>query len=489
MDESPHTVQRMFAASMKTTTRYGPVLRVEEEASPTPFGAGFYCAADGRYYYTAKAENLDPDDYDLFSAVVQLSHDTLHLSHVERVPQVNQTTFFDGQPALTPDGLILYFTSDRPGGVGGTDLWYSTRPNIASQAWSEPKDVGPPVNTPCDEITPMIAPDGKTLYFSSNGHATVGGYDLFKSTSASIVEKGAVGWSEPENLGEPINTKYDEVFPYALNDTAFFFVSNQPAPLKGRNIYALTRTYLSLKMGDRVSADTLESSARVQDSVMATLKSQPVRVIGTVDQGQRRDSTDLFVQDPETHTELASKKLVPSGNFELFLNRGKQYDVGVRNESSFYDIKRLDFRHTNDTLVYVHLSLPDTLVLHINFPFDDYTNPYEFIIGDSGEQLNVTWEHSLDLVAQSVEASKGHLKQLLLLGHTDSLGTDAYNTQLGQRRAEFVRAELIKRGVPSAIIRIESRGRTEPVGKRSKESDEIFRLRSRRVEFVKVFKK
>ena len=80
------------------------------------------------------------------------------------------------------------------------------------------------------------------------------------------------------------------------------------------------------------------------------------------------------------------------------------------------------------------------------------------------------------------------LKELILIGHTDSLGTDAYNDRLGFERATFVANELEKRGIPKAIIRVKSAGRTEPVSRRPDESDEIFRLRSRRVEFIKVFK-
>jgi OOP family OmpA-OmpF porin len=83
--------------------------------------------------------------------------------------------------------------------------------------------------------------------------------------------------------------------------------------------------------------------------------------------------------------------------------------------------------------------------------------------------------------------SIGSLKKLILIGHTDSLGSDAYNAKLGQQRAEFVASQLIRRGVPKRLITVKSRGRTEPVAIRPGETDEQFRLRSRRVEFVKVF--
>jgi hypothetical protein len=412
------------------------------------------------------------------------------LTHIDTLAGTNLLHYFDGQPTISPDGLTLYFVSDRHGGEGGTDIWFTTRSSINSTRWAEPQPLPAPINTPCDEISPSLSHDGKLLFFASNGHATVGGYDLFKSKAEAISPQGVTLWSDPENLGAPINTQYDEVFPYALNDSAFFYTSNQPAAIPGRNIFTLTRTYLPLNANERAIAENqvpvraaLDSQAR-HDSIFNALRNVPVTVNGHVDQ-KGRDSSELFVRDT---ADLAHKKVGPTGDFKLLLKRGDQYDVGVQSENSFYDMKHLDLRTSIDTMMTMNFALLDTLVLRVNFPFDDYLHPYEFMIGDSGEQLNVTWKRSLDMVAQSTTASLGHLKELVLIGHTDSLGSDDYNNQLGMRRATFVKTQLIERGVPAGKIRIESRGRTMPVDQRPRESDEVFRLRSRRVEFVKVFK-
>ncbi len=491
--EPRHTVQRMFAAPYVNTTSYGTVISMHEEASPLPCGAGCWSPADQKFYFTAKAENSDPDDFDIYSAQVEFEGAIPHLTHIDTLAGVNLVNYFDGQPAITSDGLTIYFTSDRHGGEGGTDIWYSTRQSISSRQWAEPRPLPAPINTPCDEISPSLSHDGTLLFFASNGHATVGGYDLFKSKSVSTGGSGAPLWASPENLGVPINTPYDEVFPYSLNDTAFFYTSNQPASIGGRNIYTLTRTFLPLKTNDRVVAELPNSSVvifdsvAIRDSIFKALANVPVVINGHVNQ-TGRDSADLIVTDPATQQELADKKVVPSGDFKLLLRRGKQYDVSVRNDNSFYDTKHLDLRNSIDTMMAMQFALPDTLVLRINFPFDDYLHPYEYILGDSGEQLDVTWEHSLDMVAQSAKSSLSRLKEIVLIGHTDSLGTDVYNEQLGILRATFVKKELVERGLPASKIRIETKGRTVPIDRRTTESDEIFRLRSRRVEFVKVFK-
>ncbi len=107
--------------------------------------------------------------------------------------------------SIASDGRFLYFTSNRPGGYGGLDIYISELQKDG--VWGEAKNLGTTINTSADEEGPYIHPDGITLYFSSKGHERVGGFDIFKA------EKNEFGtWSEPENLGYPINTVDDDVF-------------------------------------------------------------------------------------------------------------------------------------------------------------------------------------------------------------------------------------------------------------------------------------
>jgi hypothetical protein len=106
---------------------------------------------------------------------------------------------------LTPDGNTLYFVSDRKeGGLGGRDIWKCVK--LPNGKWSKAMNLGAPVNTPYDEESPFIHPSGNVLFFSSKGHQTIGGFDIFFSTRS---EKG---WEEPLNIGYPINTTDDDVF-------------------------------------------------------------------------------------------------------------------------------------------------------------------------------------------------------------------------------------------------------------------------------------
>jgi hypothetical protein len=106
-------------------------------------------------------------------------------------------------PVLSPDGSTLYFVSDRPGGYGGKDVWAAER--LSNGKWSTPYNLGKDVNTSENEESPFIMSDGATLCFSSMGHFSYGGYDIFTSTQN---DEGL--WSEPENMGAPVNSTSDD---------------------------------------------------------------------------------------------------------------------------------------------------------------------------------------------------------------------------------------------------------------------------------------
>jgi hypothetical protein len=487
-----YSQQRMFTGRMLSTTEFKQIAEVGESALLLPAGAGSYCAANGKYYFTGKAPNTDPNDFDLYVGKLLKADTNWTLAHVERMVALSKERTFDAQPALSPDGLTIYFVSDRAFGNGGTDIYFATRTNVQSEEWSIPEMLGGEINTACDEVTPSLSQDGNTLYFASNGHATVGGYDLFKSTRKKNASAPADAWDVPQNLGKPINSEYDEIFPVALNDTAFFYSSNQPTSIGGRNLYTITRTRTPALHSAPVTPKIEPPKAdTAKDSLFARLRDVPVEVHGRITGGKNGvvdSGTQLFVLDPDSKKELARKDVNPSGDFLLRLHRGQQYDVGATNDRSFYDLRRIDLRTSTDTALNMNFALPDTLVLRINFPFDDHTHPYDHVIGDDGQELPMGWSQSLDLVAQSLKTSLAHLKRVMVIGYTDSLGTDAYNQNLGHQRATFVAEQLAKRGVPLKLITVLSKGRTMPVARRDGETDENFRLRSRRVEFTKVFK-
>lgn len=134
---------------------------------------------------------------------------------------------------ISPDGSEIYFTSDRPGGLGGRDIYRIRR--LPNGQWSLPLNLGPSVNTPYDEDAPFLHSDGTTLFFSSNGHNTMGGYDIFKST---LLDPDMNVWGLPENLGYPLNTVNDDIY-FCLSEdgTTGYFSSERSKGVGGQDIY------------------------------------------------------------------------------------------------------------------------------------------------------------------------------------------------------------------------------------------------------------
>jgi WD40-like Beta Propeller Repeat/Tetratricopeptide repeat len=144
--------------------------------------------------------------------------------------------YFEPSASLGENGGVIYFTSDRPGGFGGRDLYRVRR--LPNGEWSLPMNLGAAVNTPYDEDAPFAHGDGRTLFFSSNGHNTMGGYDIFKSV---LMEEEGNSWSVPENMGYPLNTVNDDIY-FCLTDdgTTGFFSSERGGGLGGQDIYTVS---------------------------------------------------------------------------------------------------------------------------------------------------------------------------------------------------------------------------------------------------------
>jgi outer membrane protein OmpA-like peptidoglycan-associated protein len=146
-------------------------------------------------------------------------------------PRLN-SSYHESSGCYSPDGKYLYFVSDRPtGSRGGRDIY-----RLELDARTPAENLGPVINSPYDEEGVFMHPDGKTLYFSSKGHSSIGGFDIFKST---LNAKGQ--WSEPESLGWPINTPDDDVY-FVLSGSGQhgYYSSNQPGGLGGKDIYRVT---------------------------------------------------------------------------------------------------------------------------------------------------------------------------------------------------------------------------------------------------------
>ncbi|KPK86996.1 MAG: hypothetical protein AMS27_03655 [Bacteroides sp. SM23_62_1] len=187
------------------------------------------------------------------------------------------TDYYESHACLSADGRKLYFTSDRPGGKGGLDIWISER--SAGDDWEEPENFGPVINTFYNEETPFITSNGQKLYFSSQGHATMGGYDVFitdRQTDAS--------WSNPKNMGYPVSTSDDDLFYVPRREGVWGYYSTiQDSISPNRNIYVLVlgaREDIQIGMrrqGEKTTAEptdtTMVAQADIEEAATETLPS------------------------------------------------------------------------------------------------------------------------------------------------------------------------------------------------------------------------
>ncbi|WP_436491545.1 OmpA family protein [Chitinophaga sp. ARDCPP14] len=147
-------------------------------------------------------------------------------------PYNNAEEWSTGHAAITGDGNILYFVSDRPGGQGGADIWFCLRDT--SGGWLAPRNCGAVINTPDDELFPVLGPDGN-LYIASRGHTGIGGLDIFRVTGAMDQ------WNEPVNMRPPLNSSYDDFYFVSADSVSGYLASNRPGGKGSDDIYIFVR--------------------------------------------------------------------------------------------------------------------------------------------------------------------------------------------------------------------------------------------------------
>jgi hypothetical protein len=181
--------------------------------------------------------------------------------------------------SFAPGGEEIYFTSDRPGGHGGRDIYRIRR--LPNGEWSLPLNLGPTVNTPYDEDGPFIHSDGITLYFSSKGHNTMGGYDIFRTT---LVDPDMNGWSKPENVGYPLNTVNDDIyFCLSADGNTGWFSSERSGGLGMQDIYQVdfANSQLDYFLVHGVVTDPAEEPVKARMVLTDPLNEEVVGVYNT----------------------------------------------------------------------------------------------------------------------------------------------------------------------------------------------------------------
>lgn len=378
-------------------------------------------------------------------------------------------------PALTPNRRYIFFSSNREGGFGGTDIWFS---RIDGDTVYPPQNCGRNINTPCDDICPFISNDGTRLLFSSPGHESIGGYDIMISniSDADISEKS---FSKAQNFGAPVNTVFDEIFPTSFGDpkTLLFYASNQTVnnriPKKDFDMYIL-REYFSTS--DIVPTSPKDIAFEIDiKGVVRNADNLPV------------NDADITAKNSMTKETITQTKSDKEGNYSLRVPSDKPVEITAQKDNTLYFNEKItvksEDKYYGKTL---DILLPKKIALRINFPNDIANDPYTFILDSNGNETDIPWQAELDLVAENIKKYSTKVKKIELVGHTDDVASDSYNKELALRRVKFIEQELIKRGVMKKILVIKSEGKQMPLKPKNGEDIEIYRKRLRRVELTKL---
>ena len=220
---------------------------------------------------TALAVACNPNDRPVGPAAKLTAHDVADdqvaygpwSAPVNLGPVIN-TSFIDADPAISKDGLSLYISTDRPGGLGDLDIWVSQRASLGDP-WGPPQPLGPNVNSDAADLAPAFSPDGHWMYFGSFRSGGCGGADIYVSHRHDA--KDDFGWEPAVNLGCVVNTASDELFPTyyedeALGTTTLYYASNRPGGLGAFDIYTSTRGGDDGAFGPGVLVPDLNSAGR-----------------------------------------------------------------------------------------------------------------------------------------------------------------------------------------------------------------------------------
>jgi len=335
------------------------------------------------------------------------------------------TEYWESAPCLSPDKKQLYFSSDRPGGYGGTDLYVSTL--LANGKWSTPQNLGPTVNTPGDESCPFMHADNQTLYFNSNGHLGYGGTDLY------LTQKTTQGFSVPQNLGYPINTIDDEGSLFVASDARTGFLASDRGDSKGGlDIY-------SIQLYDGIKPSACSWLAgRVYDSLQNSGLSGLIEVI-----------------DLATQQVISAVQAEDDGSYLAILPAGKNYALNVSKKGYLFYSGRFIMKETNaqQRLTYnipLQRLQEGTKIILKNIQFT--SGSFELL-----PESYIEMDKLLTLLAENPKL------KVQITGHTDNVGSEQDNLKLSKQRAQVVLAYLTGKQISAERVIAKGMGAQEPI--------------------------
>ena len=372
-----------------------------------------------------------------------------------------------------PRYKTLYYITDYS--LGNLDIFYSGIMNQQRNIWSRGQSAGV-VNTMMQEGSVYIHPDGKTMYFASKGHNSIGGYDIFVSYLDDLGH-----WGKPINLGFPINTTYDEIFFSPNASGRYAYISSNRPGGKGRmDIYKVTyrgnEKQMVLDFEDQLIASIANpvSDNITLQPIILEQKSLTVfkgKILDVVTEKPIKAKIDIIINKTgEIYTTVNSNS--SSGNFLMSLPAGFNYGISVEADGYLFHSENFDLPIGDD----FNVVNKDILLKNIKIGSNITLNNVFF----KTEKWSITSEsfHELDkLVALLKDVSNLEIE---ISGHTDNTGSKVFNELLSQRRADAVVNYLVDKGIERKRLKAKGYGSSKPVANNDSSNG---RALNRRTEF------
>lgn len=420
------------------------------EKMPTPFNSldnegALSISPDGRTAYFTRCNARDGyGSCDLYYS----ERIGKRWTEPKNMGQTVNSSSWDSQPTIASDGRTLFFVSNRRGGKGKNDIWYTYRKD--NDKWTKPINLDSTINTPGNDMYPFIHPSNTSLYFSSDYHLGMGGFDIFYS---NIVDGK---FTPAQNIGYPINTSSDETsFIVSPSGKKAIFSTSLKDGIGGKDLYEF---------------DLYE-------------KAQPTPVVymkgKTFDKFTNKPlAVNFEVKDVDKNTLIASSSSDPlTGEYLVVLPLGATYALNAWAESYLFyseNFQLKDISNSNSSQKDVYL-IPivegESVVLN-NIFFE--TNDYSLLPSSQSE---------LNILLELLEKNRNIVIEIS--GHTDNVGSQEYNLELSSKRANSVKTYLEEKGIEAIRLKSKGFGQTKPI---SVNQTEEGRAKNRRTEF-KIIKK
>jgi outer membrane protein OmpA-like peptidoglycan-associated protein/Tol biopolymer transport system component len=364
------------------------------------------------------------------------------------------TPAWESQPCLSSDGNTLFFVSDRVGGQGGRDIWFSKK-NIRD-VWMEPQNIGPHINTAKDDETPFLHPDGKTLYWRSNGRLGMGDFDIYHA----VWNEDNQSWSEVKNLGYPINTEGNEgALVVSLDGSTAYFSTDFFSKSSENKSPNLDICYFELPPFAKANPTTFVK-CKVRDGIT---KKPVIALIEIVKQ-----LNNVVFYNNETND---------SGNALIPLHFKHKYILHVtKNNYIFYSA------HIDLDRIY---NSQDPLELDIEiFPMVKTEESKPVILNNiffkTGSFELLPESQTEIMILYGLLTSNPKIK-ITITGHTDNVGQPEDNNILSLNRANSVKKALVEQGISESRIQVDGKGQNQPIDTNITEEG---RKKNRRTEFT-----